>query len=340
MNHRKAVIVPVSQAEALRSELLGKGMLDHSRKIKVSSTLGEEFLEIPVTGEIACMETIEQPDPEYYIRQHSLRDLLKGTIPENDLALVPSGWHVLGKIIIVSIDERIEGHRQSIASKLLGIYPQCHTVIRDRGIEGQFRQPQREILLGTSTETTHKENGCLFRLDVTKVMFSKGNLYEKKLMSTVGSGEFIVDMFAGIGYFTIPIAVHAKPAKIYAIEINPESFTYLQENIRLNKVGHIVEAMNGDCAVLTPQGIADRVLMGYVGTTHEYLEYGIRAIKSTGGMLHYHETTPEPLIYDRPIARITEAALREGRQVDIRECRKVKKYSPGVWHVVVDAWIY
>ncbi|MDI3539966.1 MAG: tRNA wybutosine-synthesizing protein 2 [Methanolobus sp.] len=340
MNHRKAVIVPVSKVESLIEELLSKEMLDHYRKIKASSTLGKGFLEIPVTGGVAGMETIEQPDPEYYIRQYSLRDLLQDTIPEKDLALVPSGWHVLGKIVIVSIDERIGEYRRDIARKLLEIYPQCHTVIQDRGIEGQFRQPQREILLGTSTETMHKENGCLFRLDATKVMFSKGNLYEKKLMSTVGSGELIVDMFAGIGYFTIPMAVHAKPAKIYAIEINPESFVYLQENIRLNKVGHIVEAMNGDCAVLTPQGIADRVLMGYVGTTHEYLEYGIRAIKNTGGMLHYHETTPEKLIFERPVSRIREAALREGRQVEIRDCRKVKKYSPGVWHVVVDAWVY
>jgi tRNA wybutosine-synthesizing protein 2 len=340
MNHRKAVIVPVSKVEAVREELLSKDMLDHYRKIKASSTLGKGFLEIPVTGGVAGMETIEQPDPEYYIRQYSLRDLLQDTIPEKDLALVPSGWYVLGKIVIVSIDERIGEYRRDIARKLLEIYPQCHTVIQDRGIEGQFRQPQREILLGTSTETMHKENGCLFRLDATKVMFSKGNLYEKKLMSTVGSGELIVDMFAGIGYFTIPMAVHAKPAKIYAIEINPESFVYLQENIRLNKVGHIVEAMNGDCAVLTPQGIADRVLMGYVGTTHEYLEYGIRAIKNTGGMLHYHETTPEKLIFERPVSRIREAALREGRQVEIRDCRKVKKYSPGVWHVVVDAWVY
>lgn len=336
---RKAVIVPVLQAEALRNELLSMGMLDHDRKIKVSNTRGKDFLEIPVTCEIDGLEAVEQSDPEYYIKQRSLKDRLEDIIPEKDLGLVPSGWHILGKIIIVSIDEGIEEYKQPIARKLLEIYPQCHTVVRDRGIEGQFRQPQREILLGTSTETIHKENGCLFRLDVTKVMFSKGNLYEKKIMSTTGSGEVILDMFAGIGYFTIPIAVHAKPAKIYAIEINPESFKYLQENVRLNKVEHIVEAVNGDCAMLTPQGVADRVLMGYVGTTHEYLEYGIRAIKSTGGMLHYHETTPEKLLFGRPVSRIEEAARREGRLAEIRECRRVKKYSPGVWHVVVDAWI-
>jgi tRNA wybutosine-synthesizing protein 2 len=339
MSVKRAVVVPLSEVEAIRKELLKMEVLDHERKIKESTLDGKDFLEIPVICEIAGMDTIEQHSPEYYDKSQSLRERLKGTIPETDLKLIPSGWHVVGKIIVVSIDERIEGHKHLIARKLLGIYPYCHTVVRDLGIEGQFRQPKREILEGTSTETIHKENNCLFRLDVTKVMFSKGNLYEKNIMSKAGSNETIVDMFAGIGYFSIPIAVHSKPLKIYAIELNPESFEYLQENIRLNKVEHIVEALNGNCAVFTPQGVADRVLMGYVGTTHEYLEYGIRAIKSTGGMLHYHETVPEKLMFQRPVSRITEAALREGRQVEIRECRKVKKYSPGVWHIVVDAWI-
>jgi tRNA wybutosine-synthesizing protein 2 len=339
MSEKRAVIVPVSDAEAVRNGLLVKGMLDHERKIRTISSNGNMFLEIPVTGNVNGMDTIEQSSPEYYRKHQSLMERLEDIIPERDLQLLPSGWHVVGRTIIVSIDKRIEEHKHLIALRLLEIYPHCHTVVRDLGIEGQFRQPKREILAGISTKTVHKENSCLFSLDVTKVMFSKGNLYEKKLMSKVGSGEVIVDMFAGIGYFSIPIAVHAKPAKIYAIEINPESFEYLQENIRLNKVEHIMEALNGDCAMITPMGVADRVLMGYVGTTHEYLEQGIKAIKSTGGMLHYHETVPEKLMFGRPVSRITDAAAREGRQVEIRECRRVKKYSPGVWHIVVDAWI-
>jgi tRNA wybutosine-synthesizing protein 2 len=339
MDVKRAVVVPASQAEVIRNELLVKGMLDHERKIRTASSNGNIFLEIPVICNVNGMDTIEQSSPEYYRKHQSLMERLEDVIPERDLQLIPSGWHVLGKTIIVSIDERIKEHKHLIALKLLEMYPHCHTVVRDLGIEGQFRQPKREILAGISTETVHKENSCLFSLDVTKVMFSKGNLYEKKLMSKVGSREVIVDMFAGIGYFSIPIAVHAKPAKIYAIEINPESFRYLQENIRLNKVEHIVEALNGDCALITPKGIADRVLMGYVGTTHEYLEQGIKAIKSTGGMLHYHETVPEVLLFGRAVSRITDAAAREGREATIKECRKVKKYSPGVWHIVVDAWI-
>ncbi|MBN2110330.1 MAG: class I SAM-dependent methyltransferase family protein [Methanosarcinaceae archaeon] len=340
MSIRKAIVVHAPEAEALRQELLENGLLDHDRKIKTNTVGGRLYLEIPVLSGFKGLRTIEQEEPEYYRRKRSLKERLYGLIPGEDMVFVPSGWQILGNIIVVSIDARIEDHKYLIADKLLEMHPSCSTVVRDLGIRGRFRIPERELLAGTSTETIHKENKCLFKLDVTKVMFSKGNLYEKKLMSSIGSDEVIVDMFAGIGYFSIPIAVHAAARRIISIEINPESFRYLRENISLNKVENIIEPKNGDCAKLTPENIADRVMMGYVGTTHHYLEYGIKAIKKEGGMLHYHETTPEPLVFERPVSRIMEAALREKRQVQIRSCRRVKKYSPGVWHLVVDAWIY
>jgi len=94
-----------------------------------------------------------------------------------------------------------------ITEALLSMYPRCRTVLRDFGIEGQFRQPKRELLLGIETETIHMEHGCFFKQDVTKVMYSKGNLEERKRMSWLGKREVVVDMFAGIGIFSVPMAV-------------------------------------------------------------------------------------------------------------------------------------
>ena len=253
---------------------------------------------------------------------------------------VPSGWQILGDIIIVSIPENLDEKKLRIAEALLSMYPKCRSVVRDFGIEGQFRQPKRELLLGSGTETIHKEHGCFFKQDVTKVMYSKGNLEERKRMSRLGEGEVIVDMFAGIGYFSIPMAVHSRPKKITGIEINPESFAYLKENIRLNKVEDIFVPICGDCSKAAPEGTADRVLMGYVGTTHHYLEPAIKALKKNGGILHYHETVPENLARTRPQERIRKAADTLGKKVEILETRRIKKYSPGILHVVVDAQIF
>ena len=339
MTINKSIRVPIKDAEKVRIELAESDRLDPKRKIKLIE-INQRLLEIPVTEDIEGFETFIQEDAEFYNKWQSLEDILKYELSENEILKLPSGWQIVGDIIVVTIDPSIDHIKMKIAEALLKMYPSCNTVVRDLGISGQFRLPKREALIGNKTETINKEHGCLFKLDVTKVMFSKGNLHEKKLMSKIGTHETIVDMFAGIGYFTIPMAVHAKPEKIIAIEINPQSYGYLKENIVLNKVEHIVEARNGDCAEVAPKGVADRVLMGYVNTTHHYLDSGIAALKPEGGIIHYHETTPESMVFSRPVERVQAAATKAGRRVEILDCRKIKKYSPGVWHVVVDARIF
>ncbi len=340
----RVIRIPVEKGEEARLKVLASGLLDQTRKIRKIQNEEGNFLEIPVTeasgNRIGDFPLIKQENPEFLKKPASLKEYLSDTLTETELEQAPSSWHVLGDIIIVSIPEVLESKKVPIAEALLAMYPKCKSVVRDMGIEGQFRQPKRELLLGISTETIHKEHGCLFKQDVTKVMYSKGNLEERKRMSKLGHGEVVVDMFAGIGYFSIPMAVHAQPEKIYSIEINPESFAYLKENVRLNHVEDIIVPLRGDCAEVAPEGEADRVLMGYVRTTHHYLLPAIKALKKSGGILHYHETVPKKLAEERPAARIREAAETLGKKVEILGLRRIKKYSPGVMHVVVDARIY
>lgn len=327
----KAVRVRIDEAETVRKKLLSDGFLDGTRK----PVKNGDFIEIPVIDSFEDTDfiIITQEDPEFYIPKTELGDLLD--IPKNEREFLPSGWQVLGDIIIVTLNPLIEERKTEIGKALLSLYPKCRTVLLDKGIGGIMREPQREVIAGNGeTVTLHRENGCVFKIDAMRLMFSKGNLTEKKRMSKLGTGEIVVDMFAGIGYFSIPMAVHANPRKIYSIEINPVSYEYLKENVRLNKVGNIVESLHGDCAQLTPVGVANRVIMGYFDGL-EYLEYGIRALVPDG-ILHYHESVPEA-VASRPVERIIEEASKLGRSVEIIEVHRIKKYAPGVWHVVVDA---
>ena len=109
-------------------------------------------------------------------------------------------------------------------------------------------------------------------------------------------------MFAGIGYFSIPIGVHSNAKQVYSIEINPNSFHYLKENIKLNKINNIIPLL-GDCMDITPEYSADRIIMGYVKTTHHYLKTAIDSLNK-GGVIHYHETVPEKLMDTRPIKKM------------------------------------
>jgi Predicted methyltransferase len=215
--------------------------------------------------------------------------------------------------------------------------PEVKRIVKLGRINGLKREPEVKMLVGDNTETIHRENHCFFKLDVARIMWSKGNTGERKRMSTLAEdGETIVDMFAGIGYFSIPLAVHSNPAKIYSLEINPVSYGYLKENVVLNKVEDVIEPILGDCREFAPKNFADRVLMGYIGNTHEYLDKAVDIVKP-GGIIHYHESVPDKLKFERPPQRIIDAA--GGRDVEILNKRIIKKYSPGVYHVVIDARI-
>lgn len=210
------------------------------------------------------------------------------------------------------------------------------TIMKINHIQGTKREPVYKILYGGETETINKENGCLFKLDLSKVMWSKGNNNERlRIAKLVGDGETVIDMFAGIGYFSIPIGVHSKAKQVHAIEINPNSHHYLCENIKLNKLNNVFPIL-GDCMIETPKLKADRIVMGYVKTTHHYLKVAINSLNE-GGIIHYHETVPEKLMDSRPVERIVAQA--GARDVEILKINKIKKYAPGVEHVVVDARI-
>ena len=127
-------------------------------------------------------------------------------------------WKKIGDILIVDnkFSEDSLDNLESIASE-----HNVKSIIKIDKIDGQKREPTISLLYGDETETIHKENGCLFNLDLSKVMWAKGNNNERlRIAKLVSKGESVVDMFAGIGYFSIPIGVHSQAEQIYSIEIN------------------------------------------------------------------------------------------------------------------------
>jgi len=97
-------------------------------------------------------------------------------------------------------------------------------------------------------------------------------------------------MFAGVGTFSIIIAKHAKPKKVYSIDNSPYAYKYMVENVKLNKVEGIVIPILGDAAKVIEESltnIADRVLMPLPELLHDYLKYGVKALKNRGVMHLY-----------------------------------------------------
>src|SRR3989344_3646521 len=177
-----------------------------------------------------------------------LQEKLKKQIPQDVLEKIPAGFQRIGQIIILNLDNTLQTYKKEIAQATLELFPTIKTVCnKTGGIVGQFREPQIEWLAGDKNTTViHTESNCRYTFDVTKIMFAKGNLSERvRVPQQVKKGEIILDMFAGIGYFSIPLGKLSPAKKIYAVELNPNSVHFLQENIKLNKLSS-VEPIHAD----------------------------------------------------------------------------------------------
>ncbi len=214
----------------------------------------------------------------------------------------------------------------------------CKTILKYDFINGNLREPKINKIYGGSTETIQKEYGVLFKIDVSKIMWSMGNIDERKRMATISNeNEVVIDMFAGIGYFSIPLAKFSKPKKIYAIELNPNSYYYLNENIKLNNIDNTkIITILGDNKKANLINKGDRIIMGYILKTKEYLPTAFKYLNEKGGFIHYHDTLAEKLLDNEPYNYIEKVAKKYNYKIINYKLNKIKKYSPGVWHIVAD----
>ncbi|WP_415379119.1 class I SAM-dependent methyltransferase [Halosimplex sp. TS25] len=349
---RLAVVVDKPRTEAVIAELEAEGVYDADRSVR---EYDEGSVSVPVT---AIPGTVEYSEVVRQVGEPRLRDLAdhlrERGWSDDEIDLAPSSWAVLGTVVLVDVGDA--PRPEEVGEALLALHGAADTVLARGGISGAHREPDVTVLAGVGdTETVHREHGTVYAMDLAEVMFSPGNKAERARMGdVVTEGERVVDMFAGIGYFTLPMA--RAGADVTAIERNPASFRYLLENVQRNGVTDRVQPYRADCRDVVAQTdpatdvTADRVVMGYYeaseprsedsrsssDASYEYLDSALGALEP-GGVVHVHEATPEGLVPGRPVGRLRDAAAERGRSVDVLDTRRVKGYSEGVAHVVVDA---
>ncbi|MCD6591686.1 MAG: class I SAM-dependent methyltransferase family protein [Thaumarchaeota archaeon] len=268
-----------------------------------------------------------------------LKDYLAERLPEVNRDLLPSHAKLMGGVAFLRLRPELREYRFRIGELARRFY-KVRAVYLIHGVKGVERRPVLELLAGEPIkEIIHREYGCVFKLDLVELMFCLGNSFERlRLAGLVGGGEVVVDMFAGVGQFTIPMAVLADPAKIYAIEINPKAYGYLLENIRLNDVEEKVCPILGDCREVVPKrlkDIADRVVMGYFWGTIEALPAALEALRPEGGIIHFHELARRGGEQEF-VENVLEQAERLGYAIALLGWRKVKSYSKTRNHIVID----
>ncbi|NXT68406.1 TYW2 protein, partial [Chaetops frenatus] len=242
--------------------------------------------------------------------REELRRLLGGSWSEELERDVPHAWHRHGDLVLLSEDSfsaepwaRLGSALWQTVASALGAR---RVARRGRVMPDGMRTPSVTLLLGQHGWVEHVDNGIRYTFDVTKCMFSPGNVTEKlRVASLPCSGEVLVDLYAGIGYFTLPFLVHAGAAFVHACEWNSHAVEALHRSLLLNGVRHRCRIHAGDSRQLQLRDVADRVNLGLIPSSEEGWPVACRVLKKhTGGVLHIHhnvETPPGPAPPQSPL---------------------------------------
>jgi len=197
----------------------------------------------------------------------------------------------VGDIAIVRLDDFAATEKLKVARALLDQLTSVRVVMEQRGgIEGEFRLRKLRHLAGEKrTLTVHRENGCAFRVDVAKCYFSPRLSTERlRVAREVKRKERVLNMFAGVGPFSIPIAKLAG-ARVTSCELNEVAARLHEENDKLNRVERLVEVVHGDAAELPSlvRGKFDRVIMPLPSGADRFLPTAL-ALARKGAVIHYY----------------------------------------------------
>ena len=299
-----------------------------------------------IGGQLSHFELSTRVFGERKRPQLSMAELLKNEVPLYLLADLPHAVDFVGDIGIVEISKELEPYKNVIGRALLKANKNVRTVLAKAGaVTGTYRLRDYTFVAGErKTTTVHREYGCRFYVDVAKAYFSPRLSFEhSRVASLVKDGEKIVDMFSGVGPFAVMIAKTHPNVKVYAVDVNPDAVSYLERNVRANRVDGRVFPMLGDARRIVSGkliGIADRVIMNLPEKAFEFVDIACRAIKSIGGIVHFYTFTKTPVSLEDAMKSFTEAIKGQGRDVEaVLFSRFVRETAPHEHQVVLDARI-
>ncbi|XP_064603269.1 tRNA wybutosine-synthesizing protein 2 homolog [Liolophura sinensis] len=321
-----AVLVWKKDAQLFRKSLEASGVWDGSRRLKC---VGPNQVAIPVLDGATAKKLLEDRWPQrnecmgievisldlpasktsllkqpHGILVENIRTLMEKSnivLTPDMLKTIPKHWQIHGDLILLPSGAFPESKWPDTGSQLWNIVAKalgCQRVARKHAIASDgFRSPQVDLLLGDSAWVEHIDNGIKYSYDMTQCMFSCGNVTEKMRVAQFDCrGETVVDLYAGIGYFTLPFLVHAHAQMVHACEWNPAAAESLRRNLALNGVTEKCVVHEGDNRKICPKGIADRVNLGLIPSSEPGWPVACAALKPEGGLLHIHGnvTTIEP----------------------------------------------
>jgi tRNA (guanine37-N1)-methyltransferase len=259
---------------------------------------------------------------------------------------------IVGDIAILKAPEAVSESRFQLARELLKETPRIKVVYKQSSpVSGDYRLRELEWLAGERRSiTTYKEHGCLVEVDVQKDYFSPRLARERTIIATqvknrelaTGTGEFVVNMFAGVGTFSLRIARETSLSKIFSIDVNPDAFNRMFRNVLTNKVLNRIICVYGDATNLVENPLrrrADRILMPLPEKAIQYLEPALHALKNEGGIINlenfvYAGKGTSPIDSSRTLLQTKLQSLN--CDYEIEDERVIRSVGPGWYQVAHD----
>ena len=273
----------------------------------------------------------------------ALEHVLRDKLTPQELMMLSRSFDIVGDIAIIKIPSALGLRKKLIAEAVMTMNNNIKTVLNQISpVEGSLRLRRLEWVAGEDrTMTVYREYGCVFKVDLSKVYFSPRLSFERiRVARLVRDGEAVINMFAGVGCFSIVIAKNSGVGKVYSIDINPEAVKLMEENIAINRVHGRVEAIIGDAKkVLRTRFIetSDRVLMPLPEKAYDYLKAACQALKPEGGFVHYYDfihSTKGEDAKEKVISKVKKRLLE--RDFLICSSRIIRTVGPRWSQVVLD----
>ena len=270
-----------------------------------------------------------------------LKEAVAGILSENEIEDLYGAFDQVGDIIILRIPDSLVPKKKTIGKILLEKVKTAKSVFyQSSPVSGDFRTRKLELLAGEDkTETEYKEYGCRFKIDVEKAFFSPRLSTERdRIANLVKDGETVINMFGGVGMFSI-IAAKKKKCVVYNIDINPSATKLCEQNIKINKLVGKVESLTGDAAKIIEEqlsGKGDRVLMLLPEKSDEFLDVAIKAAKKNGIIHYYCHIHGDK---KNEVSRIAKEHFLEVMKIktEVLGSKIVRPVGPRFYQAVVDA---
>ncbi|WEU40821.1 MAG: class I SAM-dependent methyltransferase family protein [Candidatus Odinarchaeum yellowstonii] len=337
--------VKKADGERARELLLKYNLLDEKYKVKNVS----DRVYFPVKAAFRLEELIKELpgaeisenvfDLKTKPRTLRLRDLLASSLSEYDRKIFPRSYDVIGDLMLIELKEELWADRFKIGAIIKENFTRIRGVFAKKGVvEGEFRVREIECIGGECNPVTiHVENGCKYHLDLTKVYFNNRLSSERRRVAEqVKPDENVIDMFAGVGPFTILIA--KKGAKVNAIDVNPDAVFYLKKNIVENKVEGNAVAYLGRAEEIVEYYLtnkADRVIMNLPSASINYLNSACKSLKKRGGVVHLYFFSDVKELESK-IKQTEEAVKTSMYKIKEQNIRRVREIAPFKYIYVLD----